>query len=353
MAIEMLANLLKGIDATEIHAFVRAIKSPADYELTNTVMPVRTLNSVKWRTKQTKRRIAAAKYRTWDSTTPIGSRELTKTVTEGMLPPLGQKFIIGELEQILLDTSRGMDDGDIIERLYDDIAAHVTSIRSRLELAVGDLLTDGKFTLAGENGMYTEYDAQVPAANMPTAAVPWTDPTADMIGDERKWIEYLRSIGAPLPARVLTSYKARALMQDNQSYRAAYYGAAPGATLPTAVLAQTEVDVVRARYGLPPITIYDVPIPLDNGTDVRALPENLYILLPPNPTQWAETQYGVTAEALVLSNGSNPSIIREEAPGIIVTHGYSDDPPQVWTKGSAAAMPVMYVPDIHITAKVW
>ncbi|MFD4397211.1 major capsid protein [Kitasatospora sp. NPDC058478] len=352
MAVEMIENLLKGIDATEIQAFVRAIKTPTDYELTSTVMPIKTINSVKWRTKQTRRRIPAAKYRAWDATTPVASREVTRIQTEGMLPPLGQKFIIGELEQILLDTSRGMDEGDLIQSLYDDVAAHVTAIRSRLELAVGDLLLDGRFTLAGENGLFVEADFGVPAANMPTAPVPWTDPTADILGDEMRWIEYLRSTGAPLPARAITSYKARALLQSNASYRAAYYGAVSSSTLPTAVLSPSEVQVVRARYGLPEITVYDVPIPTDNG-DVRALPDNVYVLLPPNPTQWAETQYGVTAEGLVLSSGSNPAILREEAPGIVVTHGYNDDPVQVYTKGSAAAMPVMYVPDIHITAKVW
>ena len=29
------------------------------------------------------------------------------------------------------------------------------------------------------------------------------------------------------------------------------------------------------------------------------------------------------------------------------TQGYQDDPVQVWTKGAAVAMPILYVPDIH------
>ena len=49
----------------------------------------------------------------------------------------------------------------------------------------------------------------------------------------------------------------------------------------------------------------------------------------------------------------SPAIEREEAPGIIVTSGYQDDPVQVYTKGNAAALPVMYTPDIHIAAKVF
>lgn len=79
--------------------------------------------------------------------------------------------------------------------------------------------------------------------------------------------------------------------------RAAYYGSVNGSTTPTAVLAPNEVEVVRARYNLPPITVYDVQISVDN-TYQRVIPEDRWILLPPNPESWAETQYGITAEAL-------------------------------------------------------
>ncbi|WP_331746893.1 major capsid protein [Streptomyces sp. NBC_00842] len=348
----MLENLLRGIDATEINAFARAVQTPADYALTLSVMPERTINSVKFRIKSTSRRVNAAKYRAWDAQTAVATREAKRIVTEGMLPPLGQKYLVGELEQILLDTSRGADDSELVELLYQDIAAHVQSIKSRLELAVGDLLTDGKFTLAGENGLTVEYDAGVPSANMPTATKAWTDPTADALKDEMAWIETLRASGAPLPSRVVTSYKARALLAANNSYRQAFYGSIPANT-PTGVLAPNEVDTVRARYGLPPISVYDVQIPKDDGTMVRPIPEDRWLMLPPNPQTWGETQYGVTAESLVLSSGGNPAIEREEAPGIVVTHGYTDDPVQVWTKGAAVAMPVLYVPDIHVTAKVF
>ncbi|MGW1468560.1 major capsid protein [Streptomyces sp. NPDC002308] len=351
---DMMELLLRDISPTEIQAFARAVQTPADYALTLSVMPERTIDSVKWETRGNRRRIAAASYRAWDAQTKVATREITQFATSGKLLPLGQKYIVGEFETILENLDRGMDSRDLVNAVYDDVGAHVLSIKKRLELAVGDLLKDGKFTLTGENGLTIEADYAVPAANMPTAPTAWTDPTADMLGDEMRWMEVLRSSGAPEPERALTSYKTWALMMSNNSYRAAYYGSVNSAsTIPTAVLAPNEVDVVRARYGLPPITRYDVKIELDNGTDVRVLPDNMFFLLPPNPSQWAETQYGLTADGLILSKGANPAIIREEAPGIVVTRGFQDDPPQVWTKGSAAALPVMYTPDIHIAATVW
>ncbi|WP_045562747.1 major capsid protein [Streptomyces sp. FxanaA7] len=351
---DMLEVLLRDINPTVINAFVREIQTPANYLLTQSVIPERTVDSVKYQIRGGNRRVAAASYRAWDAQTKVATREISRWVTEGKLLPLGQKYIVGELETILQNVSRGMDGQDLVDQIYDDVAAHVLSIKHRMELAAGDLLVDGKFTLTGENGLTIEADHKVPSANMPTAAVDWSDPTADILADEMAWIEVLRASGAPTPTRALTSYKTWAYMLTNDSYRAAYYGSVNSAsTIPTAVLAKDEVNTVRARYGLPPVETYDVKIPMDDGTDKRPLPENMFFLLPPDARQMAETQYGLTAEGIVLSTGSNPAILREEAPGIIVTSGYQDDPVQVYTKGNAAALPVMYTPDIHIAATVW
>ncbi|WP_432033729.1 major capsid protein [Streptomyces antibioticus] len=156
---------------------------------------------------------------------------------------------------------------------------------------------------------------------------------------------------APRSRPACSRLTRRATLAANDAYRAAYYGSVNGSTTPTAVLAPNEVEVVRARYNLPPITVYDVQISVDDAYQ-RVIPEDRWILLPPNPESWAETQYGITAESLVLSSGTKPAITREDAPGIVITADYQDDPVQVWTKGAAVAMPVMYVPDIHIAAKV-
>ncbi|MCF0086581.1 MULTISPECIES: major capsid protein [unclassified Streptomyces] len=350
---DMLEVLLRDITPQEINAFVREVQTPADYELTRSVIPERTIDSVVWKIRSTSRRVAAASYRAWDAQTPVATRQITQIERQGKFLPLGQKYIVGELETILEAVSHGRDGQQLIDAIYDDLGAHVLSIKNRMELAAGDLLIDGKFTLTNENGLSLEANHNVPSANMPTAPTAWTDPEADILGDEMRWIEVLRASGAPMPTRALTSYKAQALMQGNDSYRAAYYGSVSAGTTPTAVLAPNEVNVVRARYNLPPITTYDVTIPLNTGQDVRVLPENMFFLLPPNPATWAETQYGLTAEGLIMSQGANPAIARQDAPGIVVTRGYQDDPPQVYTKANAAAMPVMYVPDIHIAATVW
>ncbi|MER5642078.1 major capsid protein [Kitasatospora sp. NPDC002227] len=344
-------DLIKGVTAHDLTAFARAIPSPADFLLTDSVFPTLVSREVKWRIKNNGRYVNTAKYRAYDASVPFADRQAWENAREGFLPPLGQKLVVGEQEQILLEQSHGADQDRLIELLYDDVERHVEAIRSRLELAAGDVLLDGKFTLAGENGLTLEVDFGVPAGNMPTAAKPWSDPTSDPIADELAWIQYLDDLGAPEPAMVLTSRKAFSFLAKNNSYRAAYYGSVNPSNTPTATLTPQQVNVVRGNYGLPPITFYKAQVRVD-GAPTRVLPEDRWIMLPPDRTKWGQLQFGITAEALVLSRGSNPEIDREDAPGVIITRGVQDDPVQIWTKGAAVGMPVLHTPDAHIVAKV-
>ncbi|WP_116211593.1 major capsid protein [Streptomyces olivoreticuli] len=345
------ADLLKGVSTTDLTVYARNVPTPADFLLTNTVFAERQVKDVKWRIRQSKRRVNAASYRAYDASVPFAQRQAETTQVEGMLPALGQKLVVTELEQLLLDASRGADDDRLVELLYDDVERHVEAIRSRLELAAADVLLDGKFSLTGENGLTVEVDYKVPAANMPTAAKPWSDPSSDPIADELRWMSYLDDIGAPAPEMVLTSQKAWSHLASNMAYRAAYYGTPAGGQTPTATLNPEQVNSVRGTYGLPPVTFYRAQV-WQNNVSKRVLPEDRWIMLPPDRTKWGETQYGTTAESLALSRGTTPAIEREDAPGIIVTRDVEDDPVQIWTKGAACAMPVLYSPDCHIAAKV-
>jgi hypothetical protein len=346
----MLDILLREMDAAEINAFVRALTTRADFLLTQRIVPERYINNIKFRTHSSKRRVSAATFRSYDAPTALARRQAERVVNEGTLPPLGQTLPISEMETILFNISHGQDTAQFIEKLYDDVERHFEAIRTAQEIAVGKLLTDGIVDLPG---IGLDVDWKVPTANRPTAGVLWDDEDATPLTDERNWIDYLLNSGAPAPREVLTSRRARNTLAANQEYRAAYYNTPIGATTPTAVLAPDQVNAVRARYDLPPITTYDIQVWNDQDQYVRVLPDNLWILLPGvNTSEWAETQYGLTAEGIQLSRGTNPAITAEEAPGIVVVTKTEDNPIQVYTRGVAVGMPVLYVPDIHITATV-
>ena len=277
-------NLLANIAPADIIAYARQVPQPANFLLTQTaggIVPARNRQSVKYRIKRTTSFASgAAKFRAYDTETPLGRREVAHSFTEGMLPPLGQKLVVGELETILLALEHGSDDQALLDEIYDDTEHLVQAIWARLELAAGDLLTDGVFTLADENGLTLEADFAVPAANLPTAAVFWNDPLADPLTDEQTWIAQLTSSGEPRPARVLTSSTVNRFFGGSQKYKDDYYGDDANANIARPTLTPGQVQTVRDRWNLPPVVEYDTQVRVD-GVNTRPIPEQQFILLPP------------------------------------------------------------------------
>jgi len=343
---ELLANVLPA----DILAYANQVPNPENFLLTSEIVPETEINNVKYRIKRRERRINTAKFRAYDTETPFGRREVSHSVTEGLLPPLGQAFIINELETILLSIARGADDEDLIDALYDDIEAHILGIKSRLELAAGDLLEDGVFSLVDENGLTIEADFGVDALNLPTATIKWDQTGAKPLDDERAWINHLIATGSGKPGDALSSSAVVSMLAQNDQYKQSFYGDITTTTgRPT--LQPGQVQSVRDSNRLPPIREYDTQVRVD-GVNTRVLAEEKFILLPSNKQEFAETQYGITAEKLALSRSGNPRIEREDLPGIIVTKFESDNPVRVGTKSNAVAMPVLYAPEDFVSATV-
>ncbi|WP_031030466.1 MULTISPECIES: major capsid protein [unclassified Streptomyces] len=341
--------LLRDTNDEDLTVFAREIDTPAKYRLTREILPERQIQAVKFKAESAKRRVNAAKFRAYDAPTALAKRQAEKVVNEGMLPALGQTLPVSEMDQILLDVSHGQDTERYIELLYGDVERHVESIKTAQELACGQLLATGTVNLPG---LGLDVDWNVPAENMPTAAIMWDDEDATPISEERAWIDFLVDGGAPEPKQVLTSRRALRVLAANAEYRRAYYGSSTLGGTPTATLSPLEVNVVRDRYGLPPVVTYDVKV-WNNDTYQRVMPDNKWIILPDvSPQEWAETLYGITREAARFTSGTNPALTRQEAPGIVVVSKYDDDPVQIYTRGAAIGMPALYVPDLHISATV-
>lgn len=354
-----LQALLQNITPADLTNFAREVPQRADFLLTQVgtgILPMRNINNVKYRTRNQSIRVAAAQYRAYNAPTPSIYADASRSVTEGYLPPLGGKSAIEEWDIILDEIARGADTERLEEGLYDNVQNQVTAIFSRLELAAGDLLTDGILTI-DENGILQDADFGVPVGNKPTAAILWTAANATPLTDERNWMNAQTDAGKPRPARALTSTRVASLLASNTEYRNAYWGGqVTGVTRQP--LTPTQVQQVRDQFELPPITVYDTRVAVADPatgviTEQRTIPDHLFILLPPSTSgDLGETLLGRTAAATVLSTGSNPQIIRQDAPGLVSSAETTWDPVSVNTKTDAIGMPILHGPDTLVIASV-
>lgn len=350
-----IAQILADIPAQELTEFARAVPVREDFILQTSVLPTDVINSVKYRTRNRSVTVAAANYRAWDTPTPRLRSTAARSIKEGNLLPLGGKESVDEFETILAYINRGADGQDLINGIYDNVGNQSLSIHARLELAAGDVLADGILQIE-ENGVLLSADFGIPTGNKPVAAVLWDNAAATPLTDERTWIDAQVNAGRPRPARALTSNSVRALLAQNTEYRNAFWGGEVDGVIRPPLL-PGQVDQVRAQYNLPPITTYDVIVPVaDDDGDIsyeRTIPENRFILLPPDTAgDLGNTLMGLTAEALVLDATSNPRITGSEAAGLISTAQYEDDPVAVTTKTTATGLPVLHTPEHIVTARV-
>lgn len=285
-----------------------------------------------------------AEYRAFDTPAPMSDRAGVSFIT-GSLGPVSRQIALSEEEFLRSRALLTGTNDPIIDAIYADSERMLRAVNNRIELARGDIINDGKVTIA-ENGLVLEADFGRSAAHSVTAAVLWTTtatatPLADMLG----WTETYVDTNGVDPASFLMS-KTRvanlALSAEMRSYAAAL------GTTPNRINRAT-IDNILANEGLAPIELYDRTVRV-NKTKTRVLPQNKVFLMPPAGESLGNTFWGTTAEALLLA--SKGYIDAREAPGIVAVVAMTEHPVQTYTVGTAIALPAMPNPDLVLDAVV-
>lgn len=330
--------------------FVRELPVPAAYTL-NTWLPDRNIGDIEAAFQTAFKRNRAAMFRAYDAETPIGERDNFQR-SRVALPPLGQKTVVGEEERLKLEMLRsgGDNTGSLIQALYNDARINTEAVLARMELARGQVLTTGKFTFTGENGLKgIEADFGVQSSHLPTAAAAWNDyDDADPLEEMRDWADrYTDDAGEP-PAYALTSRQAIGHMLRNDKVRAAF--ATLGGT--PSVITRSQLAGLLDANDLPQLVQYDSQVYVNNAA-TRIIPANKMIYLPANAAALGNTFWGVTAEALELVGLNNPQLTFAQAPGLVGMVTKEGDPVRTWTKVTAIGMPVIADANKLLTATLW
>jgi hypothetical protein len=282
--------------------------------------------------------VDAGVFRAWDTPAPLTDRPGTARIS-GELGPVSRQIQLSEEEHLRLRAlERGTDD-PIIDAIYADSERMIRSVQARIEIARGDLIDDGKLTIA-ENGLVMEADWGRSATASPTAAIEWDLPaTATPLSDLLGWLEDYDDLNGTLPANTVISRQTFGFLALNAELRD--YNAS-GGTTPTR-LTSAAINGTLAAEGIPPFLIYDGQFRV-NGTRTRVLNQNKAYFMPPSTEALGETRYGITAEAMVLRERG--LIDAESMPGVVAVVTANDHPTQTFTVGAAVALPIMPNPDL-------
>lgn len=330
-------------------AFVREAPTPADQVL-NRLLPDRTIPDRVVKFDELVRTNRTAKFRAWDARIPMSKRDVI-TTRQAEMPPLSVRNMIGEQERLQLEALRlgGTNEAPLVNAIYDDAAVLVGEVRNRMELARGDVLTDGKFTLTNENGLTLEADFGIPGTHLVAPATPWsTTATATIIANVSAWRDVYIATNGFAPGGMVTSTRVLNYMLQNAELRtlAASLAGTPG------IITRNGLDAALGAYSLPPILfIYDTVVDVD-GVTTRTIPDDRVLFVPPNPADLGFTAWGVTATALELVNSAAVDFSFTDAPGIVGVVEKSGPPYRQETFVDAVGMPILSQPKRLLVADV-
>ncbi|WP_431881828.1 major capsid protein [Micromonospora chalcea] len=331
------------IEPAVLTGFVREVPYPYQLVL-NQYLPDRNIGDIEAAFDQVTRTNRAAQYRAWDTEVPVSQRQSFQR-SKVALPPLGTKLPIGEYERLMLERIRtgGDNRNGYVEAIYNDAEQLTREVFNRMELARGDVLMDGKFTLTGENGLTIEADFGVPTDNLVNAATVWSNhANAHPLQELKAWVEAYLDLNGERPGVILTSTQVLNNLLLSGEIRELFYRGDQMTGGPN-LLTMPQLNQVLQAYGLPAIETYDTKIEVD-GVNTRVIAQDKLLMLPADRSSLGFTAWGITAEALELANGQNPSLAFQDLPGLVGVVLKEGDPLRVWTKVGAVGMPMLTNP---------
>ncbi|MBC9954940.1 major capsid protein [Leucobacter sp. cx-42] len=327
------------VGAGALTAFTRNVPAEDNLRLFNEV-PSRTNATNEIDFAKIVKRNRTASYRAFDGSISVSARDSGSTRTVGMIP-LSDSRNVGEYERLKLEFARtkGTNTALLADALYNDAEDLTRNIQRRLELALGDVLSDGILTV-NENGLVGfEADFGVPADHkVSPAGAKWSDiVTAKVLTDLLLWhAVYVVANGAPAGA-IRTSQRVLTLVQTNKEIIDAVHGSASGKTR----VSRAALNELLATEGLPPfVDPYDYQVDHE-GKVVRTIADDKLQFTPASLGDFMHVEWGVTATALELVNSTEVDFSFGDAAGIVGVVEKVGPPYRQFTFVDAVAMPVI------------
>lgn len=324
------------VEPDALTTFIREVPIPSGNQLLE-AFPRRDLDTNTVDFAEIVRTNRTAKYRSWDGRLHVSERD-TGSEKRVKLLPLSTSLSMGEYERLQLEFARtgGTNQQALANSIYNDSTNLTREVQNRLELAWGDVLTDGKLTI-NEGGYVGEADFGVPANQLVTAGTVWSNIAANILTDLITWADVYVANNGVMPAAMRTSLRVQRYMQTNTQLINAAVGSAVGRSR----INLDELNDVLSSEGLPTLgTPYDTVLDVD-GTTTRVIADDRVVFTPANLADLGYTAWGVSATALELVNSGESDLSFEEAPGIVGVVEKVGPPYRQYTFVDAVAMPIL------------
>lgn len=337
--------LLKEFSNKRVLAYARAI--PEEGYLGTTLFPMQLSPELTFEYWQSLNLLPiSASLQAYGAEAQIASREGAAKIS-GEIPPIKRKIYLDERNMLALKREGAGDVEMVRTELYNDIDNMVAAVFTRIEALRITAMAFGEIAL-DENGVILNVDYGVPANHQETLTTNdrWSEAaTRTIIDDIQRWTDTVEDDSGVRPTRAVTSNQVVAQMLDDQTIRDMIWGPT-GDNRPVTM---QEINRLLQTMDLPQVGTYNkrYRVQAEDGTITtnRYFPQNRFILLPPN--KLGDSLMGPTAEALL-----DDEVEARAVSGIYANVTHENEPPMIWTKAAATALPTFPAADTVFQAQV-
>lgn len=231
---------------------------------------------------------------------------------------------------MVLETGNQAYIDSIMTRVFDDEISLLRGARAQRERMRMMLITTGGISISA-NGQNYDYDYGLQDWQNVTVTKSWSDPSATIIEDIRKWQDEVEQRSGVRPTRAVCSPATFEYFMINTLIKNAIWGndsVAPVTREKVIQYVSTELKLSIAVYSKKYIDEY--------GVTKSYIPDDLFTLLPPGMlgTGW----FGTTPEQSDLMSGTAANVTITDT-GVAVTTVKKTDPVNVDTKVSMIYLP--------------
>jgi len=253
-------------------------------------------------------------------------------------------YIDEELRQqlnMVIETGNPVYIDSIIGRIFDDDTQLLRGARAQRERMRMSLLTTGTISISA-NGQNYDYDYGMDNSQKKTSS--WASPSADIIGDIRKWQNQIKDATGVTPNRMVLNSKTEAYLLQNNDIKNATWG-----NNANAPILESDVRTYLMRACGISYAVYDSKFIDESNAKRNFVPDDTVVLIPSGSL--GNSWFGTTPEESDLMTGSAANVAITDT-GVAVTTSKKVDPVNVDTKVSMIFLPSFESIDQIIIADV-
>lgn len=325
------------INSKEIALYIKNL--PPQTKLDELLFPVTKQMSTEIEiAKGAKQKPVALRLSTFDTAAKVRALKADVSVEKKEMPFFKEAIGIKEKDRRDLILAQNSNNKNLVEFLVKNVFENYASLVSGADIQSSrmraQLIQKGEINIATKDGdIVVDYKVPANHKEVLTGGAAWSDPTADIVGDIKRWQKVFTNEGLEKPTRMLLTEKTFGYITQNEAITKDLKSRVLGEVILTD---EDYISFLKKKLGLE-IAFLNGTFVNEEGTTMNYYEDNLVTLIPRG--NLGKTIYSVTPEEFDKEYGSGKIDTQVIKTGIAITTMVKEDPVAVDTKVSQIVIP--------------